>query len=249
MQKKLTEEYRLAERVRRRLREGIREFGLIDQDDHILIGVSGGKDSLALMELLGEVMRRSNGKFRLSALHVRMENVDYAGDVGYLEEVASASGVAFHVRTGCFSADRESGRSPCFLCSWNRRKIMFETARELGCNKIALGHHQDDILHTALMNLMFSGSFSTMPVRLRMRKFPMTLIRPLCKEHEADLRAWAGFRKYRPLEKCCPYETVSNRTSVRGQFQNMERISPEFRYHLWHALLKEGKLVEDESCT
>ena len=247
MRNKLTEEYRLAERVRRRLREGIKAFGLIEPDDHILIGVSGGKDSLALLELLGEVARHSNHKFHLSALHVRMENVGYAGDVRYLEEVASASGISFYVRTGSFSTDRESGRSPCFLCSWNRRKIMFETARELGCNKIALGHHQDDILHTALMNLMFSGSFSTMPVRLRMRKFPITLIRPLCKEHEEVLRAWAGLRMYRPLENCCPYETVSIRTSVRDEFQNMERISPEFRYHLWHALLKEGKLVEDDS--
>jgi len=241
---KLTDEYRLAERVRRRWREGVREFGLIEPGDHVLIGLSGGKDSLALLELLGETMRRSNRSFRASALHVRMAGIDYRTDTAYLERMAGEAGIPLYVCAGGFEPDRRAGRTPCFLCSWTRRKILFREAQRMGCNKIALGHHQDDILHTALMNLTYAGSFGTMPVRLRMRKFPVTVIRPLCKVPESDLRAWAALRGYRPLEKSCPFETASRRTDLREMFARFEALSPEFRYHLWHALLKDGKLTE-----
>lgn len=243
--RKQTEEYRLEQRLRRRLNEGIKAFSLIEPDDHILIGVSGGKDSLALLELLGERLRHSNNGFRLTAVHVRMSNIDYRSDTSYLEEVARRAGVPLLVRTGCFEEDRDERRTPCFLCSWNRRKILFETARETGCNKIALGHHQDDILQTALMNLTFNGSFSTMPARLKMRKFPITIIRPLCRVSEEDLRLWAKLRNYRKQEKVCPYDTASNRTSIKEVFGRMEELNGEFRHNLWHALLKEGKLTEE----
>lgn len=243
---KQTEEYRLTERVRRKWREGIREFGLIAPGDHILVGLSGGKDSLALMELLGETMRHSNRRFRVSALHVRMAGIDYRSDLSYLERMARESGIPLLVRTAAFEPDRKERRTPCFLCSWTRRKMLFQTARELGCNKIALGHHQDDILQTALMNLTYAGSFATMPALLRMRKFPQTLIRPLCKVPESDLRAWAVLRGYQPLVKLCPHETASRRADLKGVFSQLENLAPEFRYSLWHALQKEGKLTEEE---
>ncbi len=242
---KLTEAYRLRARVERLFRAGVRDFRLIEPGDAVLVGLSGGKDSMALLELLGTMRRHTNGSFRLEALHVRMENVDYRTETDYLAEMAREQGVALHVRTGRFDPDRKEGRSPCFLCSWNRRKILFETARELGCGKIALGHHQDDILHTALMNEMFAGSFATMPVCLRMRKFPMTIVRPLCRVPEADLAAWAALRGYRPVEKVCPYDRETKRAAAREIFEAMERVSPECRHNLWHALLKEGKLVEE----
>lgn len=243
--KKLAPEYRLAQRVRRHFMAGIRQFGLVEAGDHLLVGLSGGKDSLALLELLGEAAKRSGGRFKVSALHVRMDNIDYRSDCSYLQEQAAAVGVELHVRTGGFEPDRNEKRSPCFLCSWHRRKLLFSFAQELGCNKIALGHHQDDILRTALMNLTFAGSFGTMPARLAMRKFPVTIVRPLCLVQEADLKAWAVLRGYRPIDKVCPYDKSSNRTDIQQVFDGMEALNPEFRYNLWHALLKEGKLVDD----
>ncbi len=242
--RKLTDAYRLEQRVRRAFGTGIKEFTLIEPGDHILVGLSGGKDSMALVELMGEYARRHNHSFRVDALHVRMGNVDYRSDVAYLQDFAASCGCGFHLRETSFARDRNAKRSPCFLCSWNRRKLLFETAQELGCGKIALGHHRDDILRTAMMNLTFAGSFATMPVKLRMRKFPVTIVRPLCGVDEADLKRWAEIRNYQPLVKVCPYDRASNRTSIEEVLDCMQRLSPEARHSLWHALQKEGKLVE-----
>ena len=96
--------------------------------------------------------------------------------------------------------------------------MLFTVAQELSCHKIALGHHQDDILHTLLLNLSFQGQFGTMPVRLQMRKFPMTIIRPLCMVQEKDLAAWAELQGYRKQKKLCPYETDSHRSDIKQIF-------------------------------
>lgn len=157
---KLTESYRLEKRIFKKLGEGVKEFSLIAPGDRILIGLSGGKDSLALLELLGRMKRNANNRFEVSALHVRMRNIDYCSDTQYLETMAAKWDIRFVVRDSGFAPDRETKRTPCFLCSWNRRKTLFTTAQELNCNKIALGHHQDDILRTALMNIGFNGSFA-----------------------------------------------------------------------------------------
>ncbi len=243
-EKKLVETYRLGQRIGRAFRRGIKDFRLIVPGDRVLVGLSGGKDSLALLELLGDMARHTNRSFTVKALHVRMGNVDYHSDTAYLEAFAQRCGAELTVRETSFEADRDVKRSPCFLCSWNRRKVFFETAQELGCNKIALGHHQDDILRTALMNLTFEGSFATMPVLLKMKKFPITLIRPLCRVREDDLRQWAKARAYEPLLKVCPYDRASNRTNIERVFAAMENLSKEARYSLWHALQRDGKLVE-----
>ncbi|MBR4936401.1 MAG: tRNA 2-thiocytidine(32) synthetase TtcA, partial [Bacteroidaceae bacterium] len=99
---------------------------------------------------------------------------------------------------------------------------------------------------TALMNLSFNGTFSTMPALLRMRKFPISIIRPLCLEHETDIAFLAKQHDYVKQVKRCPHEKESRRTEAATQFEQLCRFAPEFRQNLWHALLKEGKLVETE---
>ena len=239
------EEQQLMRRIEKRLMKGIVDYGLIEDGDHILVALSGGKDSLALLELLARRARIYKPRFTLHAVHVVMKNISYHSDEDYLREYATSCGVPFMQVETSFDPVSDTRKSPCFLCSWNRRKALFTVAQQLGCNKIALGHHQDDILHTTLLNFSFQGQFSTMPARLRMRKFPMTIIRPFCMVQERDLAAWAAMQEYQKQKKLCPYERDSHRSDMRNIFDQIEQMNPEARHSMWNALEREGKLVEE----
>lgn len=242
---KPTEEQKLETRLMRHFRKAIREFSLIEDGDNILVGLSGGKDSLFLIEMLGKQMRILKPRIKVHAIHIRMENITYESDTLYLEEFTKSWGIKLHILNTGFDMSTDNRKSPCFLCSWNRRKQIFMKAQELGCNKIALGHHMDDIIHTTLMNQFFQGHFSTMPVKLKMKKMPITIIRPLCMENEADIKQYAELHGYQKQKKLCPYETDSHRAEVAELFKKIEDMAPEARFSIWNALKAEGKLIEE----
>lgn len=222
----------------------MRTYHLIDDGDRILVALSGGKDSLCLLDLLAQRQRIFMPRFSIEAIHIRMENIAYETDTHYLEDFCRQRNVNLHVVNTSFDASTDKRKSPCFLCSWNRRKQMFNLAQEIGCNKIALGHHMDDLIHTALMNECFQGRFDTMPVFLQMKKMPLAIIRPLCLCHESDIKAYAEQEGYQKQRKLCPYEKDSYRTDIQQIFHQMESLNPEARYSIWNALEREGKLIE-----
>ena len=224
------------DRLQSKVNSALKEYGMIEDGDHVLIGLSGGKDSLALVEFLGARAKIFKPRFQVTALHVGVSNAGYKSDTEYLRRFCEESGVEFLYEETSFEADREERRSPCFLCAWSRRKVLFDTAKRMRCNKIALGHHQDDILETLLMNMVFQGSFSTMPPVMKMDRFEMTIIRPLALLREKELRTRAEERGYRRQEKNCPYEKVSNRTEIRALLEQMERLNPESANSLWSAM-------------
>lgn len=226
-------EEKLMRRIQKCFNKGVVQYGLIEDGDKILVGLSGGKDSLALLELLALRSRIYKPQFSVVAAHVVMKNISYESDMDYLRSYAESLGVPFICYETSFDPSTDTRKSPCFLCSWNRRKALFTVAKEQGCNKIALGHHMDDILETLLMNMTFQGAFSTMPPKLVMRKFDMTIIRPMCLVHEADLLQMAAYRGYKKQIKNCPYEKDSNRSSIKEVFHTLEKLNPEARYSLW----------------
>ena len=243
----------LEEKLWKTFNKALGQYQLIDEDDKILVGLSGGKDSLCLLEFLARRSKVHVPHFTVEALHVRMENIYYETDTTYLQSFCDRLGVPLRIVTTSFNADVSSLTShpsplkvkpACFLCSWQRRKQLFNIAQELGCTKIALGHHQDDLLHTALMNLTFQGQFSTMPAKLKMKKMPLTIIRPLCLCQEADIRQYAEQQHYEKQLKLCPYEKDTNRTTAEVLFQQMQQMNKEARYSLWHALESADKLLE-----
>ncbi len=238
----------LEKRLFRQLRTASTRYGLIADGDRILVGLSGGKDSLCLLELLARQSRIFRPSFSVEALHVRMKDVQYESDGLYLQAFCGALGVPLHVVTTSLtvSSTEEHNRSKpiCFLCSWNRRKMLFNFAQEHGFNKIALGHHQDDLIHTALMNLNFQGHFSTMPARLEMKKMPLAIIRPLCLTPETEIQRFVQLRAYEPLLKRCPHEQETQRTQARHLFEEFQKLNPEARFSIWNALESAGKLVE-----
>jgi tRNA(Ile)-lysidine synthase TilS/MesJ len=248
------ESRRLEKRLNERFVKAMVTYHLIEDDDHILVGLSGGKDSLLLLELLAKRTKIDHPRFCVEALHVRMENIHYATDTSYLQQFCDNLGVKLHVRTTRFEIGEETikdardarrQKQPCFLCSWMRRKEMFNLAQELGCNKIALGHHQDDLIHTALMNLTFQGRFDTMPARLKMKKMPLEIIRPLCMIEEQDIKTYAELQGYQKQQKLCPYETDSHRTDIKRLYDEIEQLNPEARYSIWRALNTDNKLIEE----
>ncbi len=231
-----TEEEGMFRRIERRFSKGVVEYGLIEEGDKILIGLSGGKDSLALVELLGRRSRIFKPRFSVVAVHVVMKNIPYQSDEDYLRGHCERYGVPYLRYETSFDPSTDSRKSPCFLCSWNRRKALFTVAKEHQCNKIALGHHMDDILETLLMNLTYQGAFSTMPPRLVMKKFDMTIIRPMCLVHESDLMELARMRGYRKQVKNCPYESQSGRSDMKEILRQLEKMNPEARYSLWGSM-------------
>ena len=113
--------------------------------------------------------------------------------------------------------------------------MLFETAQKYNCNKIALGHHQDDILQTLLMNITFQGAFSTMPL-LKMNKMDVNIIRPMCLIKESDLQKMADLRGFKKQIKNCPYEQDSHRNDIKRILKELEKINPDARHSLWGAM-------------
>ena len=167
---------------------------------------------------------------------VNREIYGYKNDEDYLRGFAESLGVRLHLFETEFDETTDERRTHCFLCSWHRRKVLFDAAQRLGCNKIALGHHRDDLMETALMNLTFEGKFHTMPPRLRMEKFPVEIIRPLCLLREKDMQAFADLRGYRQQAVKCPYEEASHRADMKEMISRFEALNPEFAYTFFTAI-------------
>lgn len=231
-----TEEEQLMHRLRHKFHKTAAEYNLIEEGDRILIAVSGGKDSLALLELLAARARVLKPRFEVVAAHVVMTNIPYQTDTGYLTDFARALGVEMHIVETSFDATGDTRKSPCFLCSWNRRKALFTLAQELGCNKLALGHNMDDFLETLLMNITFQGAFSAMAPSMEMKKFPLTVIRPLCLVNEEDIESLSQLAGYPRQVKRCPYERESNREEMKHLLKHLESLNPEARYNLWGSM-------------
>lgn len=233
---KLTPEELMIKKLDQKVKKAIEEYRLIEDGDKVLIGLSGGKDSLALVELLGRRMRIFKPRFTVVAAHIVMTNIPYESDAEYLRSHAEKHGIPFVQYETSFDEATDHRKSPCFLCSWSRRKALFAIAKEHGCNKIALGHHQDDILETLLMNITFQGAFSTMPPKLKMDKFDMTIIRPLALISENELIWLAQNQEYRKQVKNCPHEKTSHRSEVKAVLKRLEELNPEARHSLWASM-------------
>ena len=234
------EQKQLQAKLTKRFHKACADYALIADGDHILIGLSGGKDSLALVELLGKRAQVFVPRFQVTAVHVRVRERAYLSDMAALEAFCHTYKVPLLVRETEIGEipqqeDRKA-KDPCFLCSWYRRKVLFDTAQELHCNKIALGHHKDDIVETLMMNLLYQGAFATMPPLLQMEKMPLQVIRPLCLLEEKDLRRYAELRAYPRQTKLCPFEKASSRAEVKDLLATLEHLNPNVRDSMWGAM-------------
>lgn len=233
---KPTAEQLLYRRIQKQFNRATRDYSMLNDGDRILVALSGGKDSLTMLRLMAERSRIHKPQISIVAAHVKMTNIPYSADSTFLKDFCESSGVELHLLESSFDASTDNRKSPCFLCSWNRRKALFTLAQEIGCNKIALGHNMDDFIETMLMNITFQGAFSAMAPVMQMNKFPITIIRPLCLVNENDVEKYAKEMQFPPLKKNCPYENDSHRKSMKDLLAHLETLNPEARYNLWGAM-------------
>lgn len=189
-----------------------------------------------LLQLLSERSRIYKPSIKIKAAHVQMSNIPYKSNLDFLQKFCDELQVELIVASTGFDASTDTRKSPSFLCSWNRRKALFTIAQERGCNKIALGHNMDDFIETMLMNITFQGAFSAMAPLMQMRKFPISVIRPLCLVNENDIARYAQLAQYPPQTKNCPYERSSNRQQMKELLAQLEQLNPEARYNLWGSM-------------
>lgn len=213
----------------RKAGKAIHDYALIENGDKVLVGVSGGKDSLALLEVLALRGRDPKYNYTVVAAHIAVENVSYEVDSTYIGEFCERLGVKCLFRTIHAEVRADSGKPACFVCSWNRRKALFEIAKENGCNKLALGHHRDDAVESLLMSMMFNGTMASMPPKLSMFNGTFTLIRPFIYLSDRETRQYAAYRSFRKQKKSCPHERATNREAVRKMLNGMEETFPHIR--------------------
>lgn len=236
---------RIERKVQRLFSRACAEYRLLEDGDRVLVALSGGKDSLELVRLMARQMRIYKPRITVEAAHVIMDNIPYETDRSYIQHFCDELGMKLHILHSAFDDSEQEDitgktarrrKTKCFLCSWNRRKTLFSFAQDNGFNKIALGHHQDDILVTLLMNMTFEGSIQTMPPMLRMEHFPVSIIRPLCLVPEHHIAALATLLGFERQKAACPYEEASRREDMTSVYRTLEAMNPEARYSLWRSM-------------
>ena len=183
----------------------VKRYELIAPGDRIAVCISGGKDSMVLAKLMQELQRHTEQPFELVFL---VMDPGYApANRALIEENAARLGIPITVfRSDIFDVAYQVEKNPCYLCARMRRGFLYSKAQELGCNKIALGHHLSDVLETTLLGLFYGAQLQTMPPKLRSRNFPgMELIRPLYCVHEDAIIAWKNYNGLRFLQCACRF--------------------------------------------
>jgi tRNA 2-thiocytidine biosynthesis protein TtcA len=233
------ESAKLAKRLRRLVGQAIADFSMIEAGDKVMVCLSGGKDSYALLDVLMKLREKSPVPFELVAVNLDQRHPGFPAHV--LPEYLTARGVPFRIEVqDTYSVVKRvipEGKTMCGLCSRLRRGALYKAAGELGANKIALGHHRDDILETFFLNLFHGGKLKTMPPKLISDDGRHVVIRPLAYVEESDLAAYAEARAF-PIIPCdlCGSQEQLQRKQVKAMLREWEKHHPGRVESIFNAL-------------
>ena len=223
--------------MKRLMGKAIHTRNMIKEGDHVMVAVSGGKDSLALLWLLRERIKRIPIAYKLTAVHV---------DPGFGADSAAGMAVFFEEHgfeyriiksdIGPRAHGSENRENPCFLCSRLRRKLLFEEAHSLDCNLIALGHHKDDMIETFFLNVFFGASISTMQPVQELFGGKLTLIRPLFMIEEDLVLRYVKSMGWPEIELGCPTGASTKRIEIKTMLNGFYRTNKKIKGNVFHAL-------------
>ena len=224
----------------------VKRYELVSPGDHIAVCISGGKDSMVLAKLMQELQRHTDRPFSLTFL---------AMDPGYspanrqlLEANAAALGIPLVIfESDIFDVTTQVDKNPCYLCARMRRGCLYAQAQDLGCNKIALGHHLSDVIETTLLGLFYGAQLQAMPPKLHSKNFPgMELIRPLYCVHEDAVTAWKNYNQLRFLQCACRFTETrdasgdgigeSKRQEMKMLLRQLKKTNPNIEKSIFRAI-------------
>jgi tRNA 2-thiocytidine biosynthesis protein TtcA len=224
-----TEFNKLQKRLRRQVGEAIADYAMIGEGDRVMVCLSGGKDSYTMLDILCSLQRSAPVRFELVAVHLDQKQPGYPPEV--LPTYLDGLGIEYHIlEKDTYSVVRSvipEGKTTCGLCSRLRRGTLYGFAEEIGANRIALGHHRDDIVETLFLNMFFGGSLKAMPPKLLSDDRKNVVIRPLAYCKEKDLIAYADYKAF-PIIPCnlCGSQENLQRVEVKRMLAEWERRYP-----------------------
>ena len=227
----------VANATKRLMGKAIWDFQMIQDGDRILVAVSGGQDSLSLLWLLRDRLKRIPITYNLIAVHV---DLGFEQDTGKrMEDFFHGNGFEYHIiesRFGPRAHGKENRENPCFLCSRLKRKAIFEKAAELECNKIAFGHQKDDFIETFFLNLFFAGSIDTIQPVQELFNGKLFIIRPLFLLNEGIIKRYADEMGFSEVDSGCPTAGSSKRAQIRSLLSSLYQTNRKIKGNIFNAL-------------
>ncbi len=225
-------------KIRKRVRKTIYQHNLIQADDCVLVGLSGGKDSLALLDILAHNRRAFPFTYKIKAVHINVTNLPYSVDTGFLASYCKENDIEFEVVEFDIDFSRDTKLSKCFICSLNRRTSLFKYTEKWGCTKLAFGHHMDDANETLLMNMLFNAEISSLPYKVQMFDGKFDLIRPLLDITGPEVARYAKILGLSAELRCCPFTRVNRRAMAKKALGEFYKINDSIRKNFFNSSRK-----------